>query len=221
MNEYRRAAKLAVPGSPVARGVTSRIQSLERDLALTRRLPAVLKSLEKPRDSEESLAFAQLCYNQGMHIAAARLWASALATDPKLGNDRQLQHRYNAACAAALAAGGMGKDVQPPDAAAKTGLRKQALEWLKAELGAWSRFLASGPPQPRPSITQTLEHWNVDPDLSSVRDPDALARLPESERNQWQRLWKSAHELLRQARSEEKPGSVLPVDELPTDVFAP
>ena len=43
-------------------------------------------------------------------------------------------HRYNAACAAALAASGQGKDDPPPDDAAKAKLRQQARDWLKAEL---------------------------------------------------------------------------------------
>lgn len=34
-------------------------------------------------------------------------------------------------------------------------------------------------------MAQTLHHWLVDPDLSSVRDPDALAALPREERTDW------------------------------------
>ena len=44
-----------------------------------------------------------MCYDTKHHAAAARFWAEALAADPKLGDDRQAGHRYNAACAAALA----------------------------------------------------------------------------------------------------------------------
>ena len=44
-----------------------------------------------------------MCYDRALHAHAARMWAEALATDPKLGDDRQAQPRYNAACAAALA----------------------------------------------------------------------------------------------------------------------
>ena len=57
------------------------------------------------------------------------------------------QHRYNAACAAALAAAGQGKAEPPPDDAAKARLRQQALDWLKAELATWTKLLESGPPQ--------------------------------------------------------------------------
>ena len=82
--------------------------------ALADRLPAILKGDDRPRDNAERLALAQMCYDTKRHAAAARLWAEALAADPKLGDDRQAQHRYNAACAAALAAAGGARTTRPP-----------------------------------------------------------------------------------------------------------
>ena len=79
------------------------VAEAERLAALAARLPAVLKGEDRPADAAERLAFAQMCYDTKRHAAAARLWAEALAADPKLGDDRQARHRYNAACAAALA----------------------------------------------------------------------------------------------------------------------
>ena len=141
-----------------------------------------------------------MCYDTKRHAAAARFWAEALAADPKLGDDRQAQHRYNAACAAALAAAGQGKDDPPPDDAARAKLRAQALDWLKAELAAWAKLLESGPPQARPLVAQTLKHWKTDTDLAGVRDADALAKLPEAERKEWQALWAEVDALLIRAR---------------------
>src|SRR5262249_14464803 len=109
------------------------VAEAERLVALASRLPAVLKEADKPQDAAEGLAFAQLCYDKGLHAAAAGLWADALAADPKLGDDRKTQPRYSAACAAALAGCGQSKDDPPPDEAARARLRKQALDWLKAE----------------------------------------------------------------------------------------
>ena len=34
-----------------------------------------------------------------------------------------------------------------------------------------------------------MRHWQQDPDFVGVRGPDALARLPEAERQPWQALW--------------------------------
>ena len=165
------------------------VANAERLLALSQRLPAVLRGQDKPHDSAERLVFAQMAFDRKHFIAAARFWAEALASEPKLGDDRRTQHRYNAACAAILAASGQGKDDPPPDDAAKARLRTLALDWLKAELVAWTKLLESGPSQARPGILQTLDHWKVDPDLAGIRDAAGLDKLPEPERKTWQALW--------------------------------
>ena len=74
-----------------------------------------------PKDNAERLALAQRAYDTKRFAVAARLWAEALDSDPKLAADRQAQHRYNAACAAALAAAGQGKDEPAPDVPRRPG----------------------------------------------------------------------------------------------------
>ncbi len=91
--------------------------------------------------------------------AAARFWAEALAADPKLVDDRRSGHRYNAACAAALAGAGQGND-GPPPAAARTTLPEQARDWLKPERLSWTKLLESGIPQAGPAIVGTLTQTN-------------------------------------------------------------
>ena len=71
--------------------------------ALDARLAAVTKG-EKPNSNAERLELAQRAYDKSLHSTAVRLWGEAMESDPKLANDRQAQLRYNAACAAALAA---------------------------------------------------------------------------------------------------------------------
>jgi hypothetical protein len=71
--------------------------------------------------------------------------------------------------------------------------------WLKAELLAWTKHLESGPPQARPDIAQTLDHWKQDSDLDGLRDAEALARLPEAEREDWQSLWADVDAILARA----------------------
>jgi hypothetical protein len=34
-----------------------------------------------------------------------------------------------------------------------------------------------------------MQHWLADNDLAGVRDPGGLAKLPEGERQDWQKLW--------------------------------
>ncbi len=197
---YRRGHELGTrqPGwrYPSARWVAE----AERMAALAARLPALLKGEDRPKDVAERLAIAQMCYDTKRFAAAARFWAEALAADPKLGDDRQAGHRYNAACAAALAGAGQGTDDPKPDDAARAKLRGQALDWLKAERAAWAKVLDSGGPQARPLVQQTLQHWQADSDLAGVRDADALAKLPESERAAWRALWAEVDALLARAR---------------------
>ena len=123
----------------------------------------------------------------------------ALAADPKLADDRQAQHRYNAACAAALAAAGKGKDDPPPDEAAGPSCAARPSTGSKAELRAWAKLLEAGDPGARPAVVQTLQHWQEDADLAGVRDADALAKLPEDERKDWQALWADVDALLKRA----------------------
>jgi hypothetical protein len=145
------------------------------------------------------MAFAQLFSVKGLHAASARLWADALAADPKLAEDRRAQHRYNAACSAALAGCGQAKDDPPPDEIARAALRRQAQGWLEAERAAWAQSLETGPPQSRAAIVKALQHWRRDPDLAGIRDPEALAKLPEAERREWQALWGEVDALLKRA----------------------
>jgi serine/threonine-protein kinase len=159
-----------------------------RAAALDARLAAMLKG-EAPKDNAERLGLAQRAYNTRRYATATRLWAAALEADPKLADNPQAGNRYNAACAAALAGCGKGKDNPPPDDASKVKLRRQALDWLKAELAACSKTLESGAPQARPAVVSTLEHWKEDSDLAGIREPAALARLPQEERAACKQLW--------------------------------
>ena len=69
-------------------------------------------------------------------------------------------------------------------------------------------------------IVQTLQHWKVDTDLAGGRDPDALARLPEPQRKDWQALWAQVDELLRRAQAGDVPQPAAPGGELPADPFS-
>jgi eukaryotic-like serine/threonine-protein kinase len=200
---FRRAGTLAPPGSAVAQGAPGMIRTLEQQLGLSARLPAVLTGEDRPRSPTEGLAFARMAHDRKQFAAATRLWAEALANDPKLGDNRQTSPRYNAACAAALAAAGQGKEEQPLDGAARARLRRQALDWLKAELLAWGKALDSGPPQARPFLVKTLSRWQQDSDLAGLRDRAALAKLPAEERVACTQLWADVAAL--QKKAEEKP----------------
>src|SRR5262249_25944204 len=133
-----------------------------------------------------------------------RLWAKALTGDPKLADDPRNAHRYNAACAAALASAGQSKDEPPLDSTAKAKLRRQALDWLRGELTAWGKLLQSNAPQAPPAIVPALSHWQNDSDLAGIREAAALAKLPAEEQNGFTQLWADVAGLLKKAQEKPK-----------------
>jgi tetratricopeptide (TPR) repeat protein len=113
---------------------------------------------------------------------AARLWAEALRAEPKLADDLKAARRCSAAHCAALAAAGKGRDSGGLDGAQKSALRKQALDWLKADLAARAK-------QPAGERAAMLRRWQADEALAAVRDEQALRALPEAERASWGDFW--------------------------------
>jgi eukaryotic-like serine/threonine-protein kinase len=197
---YRRGHELG--SKRPDRPYPSALEVAEAELmaALAARMPAFLKGDDQPKDVHERLAVAQMSYDRKHYAAAARFWSEALAADLKLGENRRIQHRYNAACVAALAAAGAGADAPKPDDDARARLRRQALDQLQAERAAWAKELDSGGAPARSFVRKTLEHWKIDPDLAGVRGPEALAKLPHAERGLWQTLWSEVDSLLARAR---------------------
>jgi tetratricopeptide (TPR) repeat protein len=193
---FRKADQL-LPNQPLIR---NNLRQTERLLELDRRLPALFSGKAKPGGPREQLELALFCvaYKE-RYRAAVRFFADALAAEPKLADDLQAQHRYNAACAAALAAAGKGVDASKLDAKERARLRQQALDWLRADLKALSKHLTSWWPGQADRARKALEHWQQDADLAALRDPKALAALPEKERVAWQQLWADVAALRKKA----------------------
>src|SRR5262249_493881 len=156
-----------------------------RLIELDRRLPAILSGEAKPADSTDRLDLVKLCGFKQLNAAGARFSALALADKPALADDREEGHRYNAACFAALAAAGQGKDADRLTNQERAELRKQALQWLRDELAAWGKQLDRDAPKARPKVQEVMTHWKKDADLAGVRDPGALEKLSPDERDAW------------------------------------
>ncbi len=172
----------------------AKIESLA---ALAERLPKILTGEDRPKDMTERLDVAQMCTDKGLKAAALRFWTEALKEDPKLGEDRKPQHRYNAACMALLVASGQSKDATALNDMAKAELRRRAFDWLRAELAAWNKLFESGSAEDRSQVLTVLRWWPRDVDLVSIREALALAKLPEGERKDWESLWKDYDALMR------------------------
>jgi serine/threonine protein kinase/tetratricopeptide (TPR) repeat protein len=164
------------------------VKACEALLALDAKLPAFLRGEAKPTSRDEQLVLAKLCQVKNRYAAAVRFFTDGFAAEPKLAEHLQLPHRYDAACAAALAGCGMGEDVGRLDDRERARLRQQALTWLRADLVVFEKLAASGKREDRALVRQWLQDWQQGAGFVGVRG-DALSKLPELEREGWRKLW--------------------------------
>jgi tetratricopeptide (TPR) repeat protein len=175
------------------------VRDAERLLLLDRKLPVVLRGEARPADAAEQVGLAEVCKIKKQYTAAAHFYTDAFAANPKLGDAPTAGHRYNAACYAALAAAGQGADA-PKEDGERARLRQQALGWLQADLALWQKRVDHGKAEGRAAGQRTLQHWLADPDLAGVRDKAGLAKLPDTEREAWEKFWADVEALRKRAR---------------------
>jgi serine/threonine-protein kinase len=198
----RRCLDLLPASDPLQGAVVKQLQQCEQMLALEKRLAAVLQGKAEPKNAAERLDLAWVAVRpaKGQYVTAARLYAEAFAEHPGLADDQRVGHRYEAACAAALAAAGKGQGAAKLDARERARLRKQALAWLHAELRRWAGRLDAGTPGDRALVQRKLRYWQQDPDLAVLRDRMPLAGLDEDEAVGCKALWSEVAALLARAR---------------------
>jgi len=169
------------------------VKEAEWMVELDRLLPEVLTGTVKPAGPAEACENARVCAYKGLFADAARFYADAFAAEPSLAGKLQDDHRncYLAARAAARAAATAG-----PDDAARAKHRRQALEWLRAELVFWQEQAKSDKPADRLAVRRKLNHWRTHDDLLPVRNAKAIAALPKAEGTDCERLWAEVAELL-------------------------
>jgi tetratricopeptide (TPR) repeat protein len=201
---FRSFRKLAAGQPDGKQRAAQQVRWAEQLLELDAKLPQLLKGEVQPSDANQGLILRQLCYWKELHAAAARFARDAFTAQPQIADQLQTWHRYSAACSAALAGCGQGKDA-PQDAKEHALLRQQALKWLRADLTLWSKHLDSDTLPARAQVRQTLQHWQRDPDLAGVRDAKTLAQLPEAERAAWQQFWADVETLLKKAAAANSP----------------
>jgi tetratricopeptide (TPR) repeat protein len=196
----RRCLELLPHNHSLRKPFSKLLRQYERFPALDEKLPAFLQGDATPADAAERLALAQLCRHKKLYAASARFYTEAFADQPRPAQDPEEWYRYGAACAAALAAAGQGKDAAKLSDKERACLRRQALDWLHADLAAWTTVLEKAPPQDRLRVQRALQHWQKDLDLAGLRDKEALAKLPEAERTAWRELWADVEHTLVKAR---------------------
>jgi tetratricopeptide (TPR) repeat protein len=195
--EYR----LALRYDPTYDRARGNLQNLEPLLDSSKTLLPLLEAFRRgeaePVSADECLKLAVLCRHRKLYFTASRLYADAFRADPKRAEELTAWHRYNLACYCALAAVGEGADGRPLPDKVVVMLRRQALAALRADLAVWRRRRDGGKPEDLKVLVFALQHWQVDRDLVSVRDPDELAKLPAAEAEAYRQLWDDVAALLR------------------------
>jgi tetratricopeptide (TPR) repeat protein len=90
------------------------VRRCEHLVELDERLPRIFAGKATLSSAAGRIELAWLCSLKRLHRTAARFYEEAIAADPRLA-DNAGAHRYNAACAAALASCREGKDAEKPD----------------------------------------------------------------------------------------------------------
>jgi len=170
LQSFREAAAL---NPRIFRDTAFSLALAERLASAHARLPAVLRGEEEPATGEEWAEFATVCYRTKDYANTVRLWKRAFAKEPGLANDLDAGHRYNAACAAALAGAEFHGD---------------ALAWLRADLEMRRAMVTTDPA----TVAENLRHWKRDADFASVRDGGG----PTAE---WRKLWADVDALIEES----------------------
>jgi tetratricopeptide (TPR) repeat protein len=183
------------------------VRQCERLVELDGRLPGILEGTTKPAGVGERMELAALCSLKRLNRAAVRFYEEAFAAEPTLADNLGARCRYNAARAAALAGCGEGKDADKLDDQERTRLRRQALDWLRADLEAWGGLPDMDPEKARAAATvaRVLQAWLADAGFAGVRGSEALVKLPEAERRPWRSLWGDVDDALARTQGKIAP----------------
>jgi serine/threonine-protein kinase len=171
------------------------VRDAERLRQLDDELPAVQSGEWKLTTAKENLEYGRLCYYKHQFATAARFYETAFVLEPHVADNPGAERRWLAARAAVLAGLGGSADA-PADEAERTHWRRQALDWLRADLALWQKRVDSSYLGQRAAARQALNEWRTHDNLIGVRDPAALDKLPEAERAEWRQFWSDVADML-------------------------
>jgi tetratricopeptide (TPR) repeat protein len=163
-----------------------KLQDLDGAAAAYREAHRRYPDLEPPR---ALLGLVSTLTAAGRHAEVLAELLVVFRRHPGWTNQTGMGLRYFAARAANLCADGKGVDPPPP--AECPACRKQALDFLTAELAVVRRVAARNPA----SAYRRAWEWLQDGHMATVRDPAGLAALPAEERDAWARLWADVRDL--------------------------
>ncbi len=200
ISEFEKARRGAPAQHPIHGAIRQSRKIAQQCATLETHLPAVLAGRARATNQTQ-LHLIRLCVQyRKQYRNASRLYVVLFQQAPEYREDWQSGHRYNAACAAALAAAGQGAHAKKIDLTERSALRAQTRAWLHADLKVYHEALKKNRLM-APAIVDRMELWQDDPDLASVRDKKAIAKLSKDEQLTWTKLWDDVVALEKVARS--------------------
>ena len=176
------------------------VQDCKRLVKLDREVPDVLRGDIKPASLKEWKPYVDVCRDKKSYANAFYLWKKVYLQYPVLAfNHPKWATRLSAAIDAVMATGNQDHDASTITDADRMAMRKQAYEWLCADLGSWNKCLQKKQPDDTLALANVLAQWEKNPGLADVRDKKNLTKLSDAERESWQKLWAEVEQLRKQA----------------------
>jgi Flp pilus assembly protein TadD len=197
----KRALELLPPGDQRRADFLQAVRQSEQLIALDERLTAILQGKARPADAQEQLSLAQLSSMKQLHASAAGFFRDGFAAGPGLAEDVEAGLRWSAASSAARAGCGQCGDAFLTNGEDRSRWRRQALDWLRADLALLEKRRENGKPEDLLAVRERLQAWRRAEGLAGVRNPDALAKLPPHEQEACKKLWTDVAAMLQKAQN--------------------
>ena len=172
------------------------VRECRRKIELDGRLAAVLRGEAQPADAAERDEYAHLCYEKKRYVAAARFFSQGSDRRPDTGRRPRKQPSLPGRVRSGPGGCGRGDDAGQLDDKERVRWRKQALDWLRADLKAYGELLPVSNPKERQRLQEWLRSWQSEPALAGLRDATAVAHLSAAEQESCKQLWAEVQALL-------------------------
>lgn len=184
----------AVPsGTPDDDVVAAGVARCEAMIEMETKLDDVLQGRQGSMTAVQCARFAMLCRTKGRYADAARLYSAAFASDPDLTDEFTQGYLFDAASAAARAAGESPPDDPESGPSQHAAWRDLARRWLLAHI----RSLQPLPTEreARQVHAERVTRLLSDHAFAAIRDPERVRMLPHSEQEQCRALWSQVRAL--------------------------
>ena len=154
------------------------VRRVEANAAMEAKLPEFLSGQFQPATTRNAWRWPRFAERRNSTARRPACYAAAFAADPKLAADLEAGHRFDAICNAVMAAAGKGEDAAklddeeagaPPPSGPRLASRRPCALDQATRHPARLRS--------RRTVAEKMTLWKQKPDLASIRDAAALAKL--------------------------------------------